>query len=133
MTITSPKARLKMLETPNCSVKPTALSARMAEVTKPKPIARVTWFIGPLGSAVQGRTWDDGGRVHGLGGGVVVVVGERPAGAVVLVEDQRAAGAHVLDGLAGLEGRQPVGVAVDHGGSRRLRGDLGDEAVVRLG
>src|SRR5215831_19970866 len=34
-----------MLDTPNCRVKPTAPSARIADVTSPKPIARVSWFI----------------------------------------------------------------------------------------
>jgi len=43
--ITSPKARLNMLDTPNCRVNPTAHSARIDDVTSPKPIASVNWLI----------------------------------------------------------------------------------------
>src|SRR6266516_2683505 len=121
-----------MFETPNCSVNPTALGARIAEVTSPNPSASVSWLIGLpiLASAVQRRPRDDAFRDHGFRGRVVLVVGERPAGAVELVEDQRPAGADVLDLLAGLERGQPVGVAVHRHGARRGGGDLGDEAVV---
>src|ERR1700680_30268 len=110
-----------MLDTPNWSVKPTALSARIAEVTSPKPTARVNWFMW-RGSAVQYRARNDRDRVHRLAGRVVVVERERPLGAVVLIEGERPARADVLDLLASLEGSEPCRVAVhlhgtgDHGG-----------------
>src|SRR5947209_6934282 len=116
-----------MLDTPNCRVKPTALSARIADVTSPKPIARTSWFMrGRLshatacGSAVQRRAGNDRDRVHRLVRWVVGVVGEFPLRTVVLVEGERAAGAHVLDLLAGLECLEPLRVAVHlHGTWRR--------------
>src|SRR5260370_7057811 len=98
-----------MFDTPNWRVKPTAPSARMAEVTSPKPTARVNWLIG---SAVQGRPRDDRHRVHGLGGRGVVVIRPAPLGAVVRVEDQRAAAPHVLDALPSPERGRPRAVTL---------------------
>src|SRR5215475_1073980 len=115
-----------MLDTPNCRVNPTAPSARIADVTSPKPIARVSWFMrsGSCSSssssaatrhalsAVQGRTGDDQDRIHRLVGRIVVVVGEGPLGAVVAVEGERAPRANILDVLARLELPEPFRVAV---------------------
>src|SRR6266516_3999246 len=133
-----------MLDTPNWSVKPTAHSARIADVTSPKPIARVSWFMrsGPCSSSplfsrsascrsgVQGRAGDDQDGGHRLAGCVVVVIGEGPLGAVVLVEGERAACPNVLDLLAGLELLESLPVAVDLDGAWRGGGHLDDELVV---
>jgi hypothetical protein len=45
-----------MFDTPNWSVNPTALRARIDDVTRPKPMASVTWFNGQPLSAVPGIT-----------------------------------------------------------------------------
>src|SRR6266567_6617618 len=54
-----------MLDTPNCKVNPTALSARIAEVTRPKPIARVNWFMTGRLSHAKGRVPARPGRRPG--------------------------------------------------------------------
>src|SRR5665213_1741267 len=128
-----------MLVTPNCSVNPTAASARIDALIRLKPIVgRIRLMRSARSSSAERQCLQLVVRDHAyvderFRRGVIVLRLECTSYAVVLVEPQLATGAHQVDLLARLERVESLLVGV-HRGLVRARGeDVGDVWVVRLG
>ena len=147
--MTLPNARFSTFVTLNCSVKPTALMASSAAVTRPKPTAETKTSMSPSAAPrpyrrgradcahpdaalISAADSDGPDRPVALR---VALDREALSGVVPLVEHRRPDGADVLDVLALGERGLARGVGVDDDRAGGRRGHLRDVGVVdaRLG